>query len=163
MSWCVPCVCMWLWRSEEGVGSLGTGVTGRCKPPDVGAGTEPGSSERAVSSLSYWVTSPSLSLRMRSQCLLSSPSLHCHVSGSAGVHWILHMRIGSVLLWQFPLSTGGAQTLQSPRFVHGSMLLSCVFCTTFVLLESVIWSLLKNTSDVKLNENKLWISLCGVV
>lgn len=32
-------LCVWsLWKGEEGVGVLGTGVSGDCEPPDMRAG-----------------------------------------------------------------------------------------------------------------------------
>lgn len=34
---CMPCVCRCPWRPEEGVGSFGTGISGDCELPDVGA------------------------------------------------------------------------------------------------------------------------------
>lgn len=44
------CVCMMfgvylcLWRSEEGIGFFGAGITDGCEPPGMGVGTEPESS-----------------------------------------------------------------------------------------------------------------------
>lgn len=42
-----------LWNPEEGTVSLGTGVTGGCEVPDVGAGTEPRSLGGIASTLKH--------------------------------------------------------------------------------------------------------------
>lgn len=39
----------YLWNPEEGTMFLGTGITGGCKIPDVGAGTEPWTLGRTAS------------------------------------------------------------------------------------------------------------------
>jgi len=63
-------------RSEEGIGSPGTGVIGGREPSMWVLGTEPGSSARATSTPNHWPTYPSP----------TDEFLSCFVSFGTGSH-----------------------------------------------------------------------------